>query len=183
MAGDAPARSRSRQARQPWLAPLALAAAALLAGCAGAHAGGTSDDRGPAASATTAPPRACTEIGCQSSLTMKGTRLAAILAGRRPLTVTACLDRDCVTHRVPAGRCAGLGARIGDGLECADRTLVVLPPPSRQDMGSGSHSARLTLASGAAVLLDERVDGIRFTRFAPNGPGCPPTCWIAVVRL
>jgi hypothetical protein len=181
MADGTHAPGSSGPARRYWLAAAALAAAALLAGCAGTPAGGGGDGLAPAAPTTTAPPRACTEIGCQSSLTMRSPRLAALLAGPRALTVTACLDRDCLSAPIRAGRCAGLGALLGNGLECADRAVVLLP--ARDDLGEGSHSARLTLKAGPAVLLDEQVDGIRFERLQPNGPTCPPRCWTAVVKL
>jgi hypothetical protein len=183
---------RRMPGRPPWLALLAFAAGLLLAGCAGSPlggSGGTGGDAGaPGAPPTPSPgppPRACTEIGCESTLTFESDELAAHLAGARPLTVTACLDGDCSTHRVAAGRCAGTGRLLDAGLECNQGKLIVHlgGTAGGKPLGTGTHGARLELAAGGDVLLDERAEAIRFTRNQPNGPDCPPVCWTAVVRL
>jgi hypothetical protein len=160
---------------------LVLPAGLLLAACAASPLSGGGSGGSPPVS-DPGGQVACTEIGCESGVRFASSRLGTLLGGARPLRVTACLDGDCVTVAVPRGRCAGPGSDLSARVGCSDGA-VVLRLPGRDDLGRGVHTARLKLTAGAAAVLDETVEGLRFTANRPNGPDCPPVCWTAVARL
>ena len=158
-----------------------LLACLVLGGCAGSPVAGGGDP--PAATPKQSePPLACTQIGCESQVTFESERLATIPGAPGALTVTACAGDDCVTEEIPRGRCGGLGSKLGARLTCSDRKLVLRLPDDGDDR-PGARTARLKVTRGGATALDETVDGLHFTRNQPNGPDCPPVCWVAVAKL
>jgi hypothetical protein len=131
--------------RRRWRVLLAVAACLLVAGCAGSPLGGTDGAvppvAGPSPSPHTSEPlRACTQIGCLSTLTFASDQLAEVLGGRRDLDVTACLDGRCSTHHIASGRCAGTGWALDKQLECRDRRLS-LQVRGTPDLGVGAQRA------------------------------------------
>jgi hypothetical protein len=163
-------------------AGLVLLACLVLGGCAGSPVAGGGDPPAATPKLSEPPAIACTQIGCESQVTFESERLAAVLGARGALTVTACADDDCVTREIPSGRCGGLGSELSARMSCSDRK-VILRLPDGGDYGQGAHTARLKVTSGGATALDQTVENLRFTRNQPNGPDCPPVCWMALAKL
>lgn len=46
-----------------------------------------------------------------------------------------------------------------------------------------SDGADLRIVRDGAVVLERTGVDVEFERFAPNGPRCPPRCWVAVEEL
>jgi hypothetical protein len=113
--------------------------------------------------------RACTEIGCEDGVTfMFGAGDLASLPA--PVTLTACIDDACtkeVVRKSDLGSWSQTMARVPAG---------TLDPGVR-------HAARLTIVDGrgATVFRAKRTVALRATQ--PNGPGCPPTCRQAQLRV
>jgi hypothetical protein len=159
-----------------------LLACLVLGGCAGSPVAGGGDPPAATPRPSEPPAIACTQIGCESQVTFESERLAALLSVRGDLTVTACVDGDCVTEEIPSGRCGGLGSAVGARMTCMNRALM-LRLPDGGDYGRGAHTAGLKVTKGGATVLDQTVEDLRFTRNQPNGPDCPPVCWMATAKL
>ena len=151
---------RARLSRGPILVPLlalvlvAPGATTPLVGCAGEDAGGG---------------RACTEIGCSDGVTFVVARGA--LDSTRKLVARACLDGTCKTHRLSPEMLDQAGGVALDAWFAPD-TL----DPSRE------HEASLTIREGRRAIFGlERAVTLETSQ--PNGPGCPPTCHSATVRI
>lgn len=133
---------------------LAPGATAPLEGCAAGDGGAS---------------RACTEIGCNDGVGFVVARGA--IEPRERVVASACVGGRCTTHRFdPDAFAQPGGVRIDAWL-----------PPETLD-AARSHTASLTLREGATTILElERTVALR--RSQPNGPGCPPTCHGASVRV
>jgi hypothetical protein len=133
------------------------------------------------------PLRACTEIGCESQLTFTGAKLGALLGSARRLTVRACLDVRCETVTIEPRECQELAfLQGGERFLCQQGNLTFKPlaPGDTTDLSRGAHTVSLRVTGeDGATLLHETVEGTVFTREQPNGPGCPPVCFLAIVRL
>lgn len=139
------------------VAPAALGAGLLLVagGCGSQTAEGGGDRTGQDRGV-----RACTKIGCVSGTTvhLRGLRPEASEASR----VRICAGGRCRTVALPAAR-ATLGPASVRG---RDRVRVRIVVMNRR---------------GDAIARDSLR--VRVRRRRPNGPGCPPVCRQADVRL
>jgi hypothetical protein len=113
--------------------------------------------------------RACTEIGCNDGVTFALSPGAIQPAGR--VVAKACVGGRCTTHRFdPDAFAQPGGVRIDAWL-----------PPETLDAGR-SHTASLTIRAGQDTIVElERT--VELERSQPNGPGCPPICHNATVRV
>jgi hypothetical protein len=135
-----------------------VGAAVALALGIGVWAGFAASDEG--AVTRTRPPHACTEIGCSSGVFLD---ISAVWRQRPNATsVRLCLDERCRTFR-----------RDTDLAMVEDRSLR---GPKRVQVTLRARDRR-----GHTIL--ERSIEVRLRRVQPNGPGCPPVCWQAPVRL
>ena len=151
---------RTRRSRVP--AVVSLLALVLLAPGATSTVAGCAGDGG-------AGGRACTEIGCNDGVTFVVARGAIDHLERG--VAKACLDGRCRRHRLDAdvfGRPGGIALDAWFPAETLDP--------------AASHTASLTIRDGPRTIfaLERRVE-LEGSR--PNGPGCPPTCHNATIRV
>lgn len=155
----------ARRRRSLWIALGASAAISLLVAAMGHlldddDGGAREPDRG-APSGERPPPRACTLIGCTSSVVV---RLVSLPPGVRSARV-------CVE-----GRCGSATPIRGPG--------VVRGPLPRSERRAGNLVSVTVELRDRHGAVTRRLPGIaRVRRTRPNGPGCPPTCFQARLRL
>ena len=119
-------------------------------------------------------PVECTLIGCDSQIVFE---VPADLEKSQTYDVGVCIDERCETATVvisPNG--AGLAGSFHIDA-AADRVTLSLPEGDY----SGTHTVSLRL-NGAGVEPIEIEAKTEFERGQPNGPGCPPICWRAIIR-
>ena len=125
--------------------------------------------------------RSCDAIGCSSQVSF---HLSADLEAGVAYTVEACADDHCRQHTltVPEDRSAGVAARaVTDGLGLdTDRDAITLTLPDGTDW-SGTHAVTLRVVTSDGDPVTHMTDDVEFERTQPNGPGCPPVCWLAEV--
>lgn len=124
----------------------------------------------------------CTDIGCGSQVVFwTDADLQATVA----YDVEACVDDVCesATLEVPEDRVAeGVvpSIEVGAlGLE-TDRDVVYFGLPDGN--WSGSHQFSLVIRDAAGTIVADITQTGRFERMQPNGPDCPPVCWMADIR-
>lgn len=119
----------------------------------------------------------CTEIGCDSAVVFD---LSYDVVAGGTYDVEACAAELCRsdTIRVPAGD--DVVSVRGDGLELLprhDQVRLVLPG------GDDGHTrtVSLTITDGSDARIVETTAEADFEEQRPNGPNCPPVCWVARV--
>ena len=124
----------------------------------------------------------CTVIGCDSQVVFwTDADLQATVAYEGE----ACVDDVCesATLQVPEDRVAdGVvpSIEVGSlGLE-TDRDVVYFGLPDRD--WSGAHQFSVVISDAAGAILADMSQPGRFERMQPNGPDCPPVCWMADIR-
>lgn len=132
---------------------------------------GVTTERGPATDEEPSgtPDRPCTLAGCFSGVRFD---ITALQGHEQPVTIDVCVNEACKTLTYPAEE------------DLPESVFVELE--EEQETGAGTVVEARLVATGPddeviaeqhweRVPLDERVQ--------PNGPDCPPTCWVGMVRL
>ena len=110
--------------------------------------------------------QACTVMGCRGNV---GVELGGLgRRGGQPLTARLCAGERCTTQTFPP---SGSGPLVQVELPT---TSGDAPPPSA--------AVTLRVTQGATVLVDTGATA-SLSRFAPNGDGCDPVCWSALLML
>lgn len=123
---------------------------------------------------------ACTEAGCGSQITFQ---VEYELEAGESYLVEACVDDYCRTQtlEVPEDRDGALPVTEADGFGLqTERDIIYLALPDERDWG-GTRVATLTVRDIEGRVVSELEGDADFERFQPNGPNCPPTCWLAEV--
>lgn len=123
---------------------------------------------------------ACTLIGCESQVAFE---VGTDIVSGETYEVEACIDGECesATVVVPPAQGAAMGAGVSGSLMLdPQQDLVTLRLPGADY--SGTHSVSLTMAGPDGQLTEMAAD-TEFERSQPNGQGCEPVCWQAIVRV
>ena len=122
----------------------------------------------------------CTLIGCQNTLRFSLGAQAAVFGAGEAVTVTACLDDDCLTETLTRQADGGISGGTFLWLDWSagtvERQLATIP-------SSGAHRASVTLTKAGTTAFQGTVTGVTFTTNSPNGPGCAPTCATATASF
>jgi hypothetical protein len=126
------------------------------------------------------PVMACTLIGCESQVVFE---IGTDIVSGTTYEVEACIDGLCesATVAVPPAQGQAMGAGVSGSLTLDPQQDLVTFRLSGDDY-SGMHAVSLTLA-GPDGQLTEMAAETEFERSQPNGPGCEPVCWQALVRI
>jgi hypothetical protein len=121
------------------------------------------------AGSCTAVDNACTEAGCESTLSIDATPLADRLGSDwSSVTAELCVDGACRTHS------------LGDTSDEFDELApLYLQAPHPFDAATEVEEVTLRLISSESgqVLYEGSTQAPTQPReFRPNGPGCPPVC-------
>lgn len=140
------------------------------------------------ASATSAPdtqqPRACTEIGCSSSLT-----LGMHLVAKGKYTIRVNLDGETVTcmTELPLAACDSRTTPVCDTKDFLLTESGCALSPDQHSLGDlmimrTPKRAQISIERDGASLGTEILEP-RYSTSRPNGPGCEPTCTQASAQL
>lgn len=121
------------------------------------------------------PPRLCTQIGCESYLLFE---LDVDLQPGLRYELEACVDGECTSETIVVDR-NGFSRSGAIGIDAHRDTVGVT---LFGDDYSGRHQVSLTVIGGPGGIARMAAEGIEFERVQPNGPGCEPVCWQAIVR-
>lgn len=126
------------------------------------------------------PVLACTLIGCESQVVFE---VGTDIVSGETYEVEACIDGLCesATVAVPPAQGQAMGAGLSGSLMLDPQQDLVTLRLAGADY-SGRHTVSLTLA-GPDGQLTEMAAETEFERSQPNGPGCEPVCWQAIVRV
>ena len=126
------------------------------------------------------PVFACTQIGCESQVVFEVGELTDIVSGAT-YEVEACIDGACqaATVEVPPAQGQAMAAGMSGSL-FVDPAQDLVSVTLGGDF-SGMHTVSLTLVAPDGQRTEIESD-TEFQRSQPNGPGCEPTCWQAIVR-
>lgn len=105
----------------------------------------------------------CDPVAAESGVVFGFARVLAAHPGVQ-LTVQACVRDDCVRQVLPA-------EGPPDFVQVADPTLS----------GAGTVPVSLQLTDRNQVAVFGASGSVTLRRSQPNGPGCPPTVWVARV--
>ena len=121
--------------------------------------------------------RDCSEVGCSSQVSFQ---LAAELRAGVAYNVEACADDDCrsQTLTVPDDGPVGTGGE-GLWLDTNDDVITLELPSDTNWEGTHAVSLRVVTEDGEEVV--DMAGETDFERMQPNGPDCPPVCWLAEV--
>ena len=121
--------------------------------------------------------RDCTETGCDSQVSF---RLSTDLRAGVAYTVEACVDDDCrdETLTVPDDGPIGIGAE-GVWLD-TDSDVIRLELPTGTSWEE-THAVSLRVVTRDGDVVADMTGEADFERTQPNGPDCPPVCWLAEV--
>lgn len=124
--------------------------------------------------------QSCTEIGCSPEVVLAISQVEAI---KRAVQISFCVDSDCrsavaqpegsgyvVEGDAPLSISAGGGAPLQVSFPLGEAVDPDVP-----------HRVRATVTVGGRVVASVDED-VELERFEPNGPGCPPVCWRAVLE-
>ena len=127
------------------------------------------------------PVMACTLIGCESQVVFELGDLTDILSGAT-YEIEACVDGTCesASVEVPPAQGQAMGAGMSGSLLVDPQQDLVSFRLSGGDYG-GMHTVSLTLLGPDGQRIEIESD-TGFERGQPNGPGCEPICWQAIVR-
>lgn len=114
----------------------------------------------------------CTAMGCGSHVSVDLSKIG-VRYGSIPATATMCVNEDCLLKTV---KLTGPNTTT-----LLDLDLPRAAPPSADATPRVVHVA-LTLERAGEVLVDTHADAT-LTKFTPNGQGCAPTCYTALLRL
>ena len=120
------------------------------------------------------PPMACTLIGCESQVVFE---LSRDLSRGTAYEIEACVDGECASETIDVPQ-SGFGT---SGPFTVDAHRIVVTVRLTVDDYSGRHTVSLTLVGPDGQLTEVAAD-TEFERSQPNGPGCEPVCWQAIVR-
>ncbi len=104
----------------------------------------------------------CTEMGCESGVTVRLGQLHRTL--RRARSVTLCVDHRC--GRLSA-KTAGISVRLPG---------VPKSPASR-------YRVELVVQDGRGSTLQQVARTVTLLRSQPNGPDCEPTCYFRLLTF
>ena len=119
--------------------------------------------------------RDCSEVGCSSQVSF---RLSTDLRAGVAYTVNACAEDDCrsQTLTVPDDGPVGTG---GEGLWLdSDSDVITLELATGTDW-EGIHAVSLRVVTEDGEVAADMTGDVDFERTQPNGPDCPPVCWLA----
>ena len=124
---------------------------------------------------------ACTLIGCESQVVFELGDITDIRSGAT-YEVEACVDGTCesTSVEVPPAQGGAMGAGMNGSLLVDPQQDLVSVRLGPGDY-SGLHTVSLTLVAPNGQLIEIESD-TEFERSQPNGPGCEPICWQAIVR-
>jgi hypothetical protein len=105
---------------------------------------------------------ACSAVGAFAGIQVSLPPVALTASGA--ITVKACADADCDTHRLQGAQGPGSTPVVGDHLHG--------PDPVRVSLVIHDHTGRLLFRGSTSVTPQKDQ---------PNGPGCPPTVWVGHV--
>lgn len=110
--------------------------------------------------------RPCTAAGCFSGVEFD---ISVLQDQEQPVTIQACVNDICKTATYPAEE--DLPQQFFVELEEVDANAIV----EARLVATGPDGQVVAEQSWERVPLDERLQ--------PNGPKCPPTCWVGRVRI
>lgn len=119
--------------------------------------------------------RDCDGMGCSSQVSF---RLSADLRAGAAYMVEACADEHCrsETLTVPDDGTVGIGSE-GLWLDTdSDEITLELPPGADWE---GTHAVSLRVVAKDGEVAADMTGDVDFERLQPNGPDCPPVCWLA----
>jgi hypothetical protein len=119
-------------------------------------------------------PVECTLIGCDSLVVFE---IPADLEASRTYDVEVCIDQRCESAAVEVPP-RGVGL-VGSFMVDAATDVLTMSLPEGDY--SGVHAVSLTLNGADLEPVQIEVE-TEFERGQPNGPGCPPICWRAIIR-
>lgn len=119
------------------------------------------------------PPQVCTQIGCESHILFE---LGVDLQPGMRYEIEACVDGECTSESVVVDP-NGFSTVGAIGVD-AHRDTVGLRLLG--DDYSGTHQVSLSIV-GPGMQISRITEAVEFERVQPNGPGCEPVCWQAVV--
>lgn len=128
------------------------------------------------------PVRACTEIGCESLLTVEFEE--ADIQPEETYRVSMCVDDECIDETVTIDMPSDTGEGVMGWAELdrgritlrADENTMEYTLPGDEYGASAVVDLTLTDSSGVVVAAVED-DEVSLDRAQPNGPGCPPVCF------
>lgn len=152
----------------------------VMSACSGTQGGSASRTEAPTSGITTdqglsdgdatseTPVTPCTAAGCFSGVDFDISRLQ----GReQPVTIEACVNDVCKTATYPVE-------------ENLPQNLFVELEEDEVDAGAVVHARLVATGPDAQVIADHRWERVPLDeQLQPNGPSCPPTCWVGNVRL
>lgn len=127
-------------------------------------------DRGPgtrdSASETTVRP--CTLAGCFSGVRFD---ITVLQGHEQPVTIDACVNDVCKTLAYPVE-------------EDLPESVFVELEGQEVDAGTVVEARLVATGPDGDVIAEQHWDRVPLDeRLRPNGPRCPPTCWVGRVRL
>jgi hypothetical protein len=102
----------------------------------------------------------CTDAGCRSGVTVEISRTQAALP--KAHTVTVCIKDRCRRWTTESDL-ASIGQRSQDS--------------------AGPVAVRLVIRDRKGSVIGGFARKVSLTRLQPNGPDCPPVCWVASYRI
>ena len=120
----------------------------------------------------------CTMIGCESAVVFHA---SIDLKAGIPYDVEACVDDMCERQvlRVPLPDDGPFTGTSQGSISLFIDTETITFTLGNREL-PGTHQARLTVRRHGDPILAIGTD-VKFVRTQPNGPDCPPVCWIADV--
>lgn len=132
--------------------------------------------------ATNGCQHSCTEVGCESGVTVVLTKLAQIHASKLPIALHACLDDgSCVDATVTASACTSVG--MADCTVAADGSLEISIYMKAEPASGDGHTVHVTLEDNAGTAFFDATQPVSMKSFEPNGPDCEPTCYQGTTTL
>jgi hypothetical protein len=121
---------------------------------------------------------ACTEIGCTSAVVFN---VSEDLVAGETYEVEACAADVCRSARLSVPRGDDVVSVTADGLELfPERDQVRLDLPNDDD--GRTRTVMLTITDESGDRIVDATAEADFEQQRPNGPDCPPVCWVGQVR-
>lgn len=122
----------------------------------------------------------CTDAGCGNLVTFHVT--AGLQAGQ-PYQIEACVDGACQSGTLQVSETGGAIGQVVDGLVLDPKSDTIYLSFAEAADWEGTHPVTLTVRDDSGAILVDHAGNLTFGRDQPNGPNCPPTCWVGEVSV